>query len=615
MSKFNTKDAGEYYKLGVKLQNLGKLKDAEVIYRQALELKPDFAKAHLNLGNIVRRSGKLREAEASYRLAIKYKPDLFEAYNNLGLLLHQIGNLDESATIFGKAIIFNPDFFEAYNNLGNVLKKLGNLKEAEASYRQALELKPDFAKAHFNLGILVAGLGRLNEAVAIYRKVIKFKSDYYLAHYNLGFMLHEINNFDEAVTSYRQAIALKPDYFRAHNNLGVTLQSLGRIDEAKDSYQKAIELKPDYFEAHNNLGVTFRSLGRIDEAKDSYRQAIAINPEYSVAYRYLTQVKTFKKKDEEYSKMQELYLDKTIPDKDLCDINFALAKACEDMGDVAQAFKHYSEGNRLGKKLMRYDISQDIELFNQLKSGYAKLERNSLKSESNVNKLVPIVIVGMPRSGTTLVEQIISSHSQVTGAGELPFAARFGHLLARGLSETNTNTLLDFREKYLDHLYKYSNQNRLVTDKTPQNFRFLGLLVAAFPEIKIVHVKRDPSALCWANYKQYFATKSLGYSYSIDDIIKYHSLYENLMGFWEEKLENKIYNLNYELLTIEQESETRKLIKHLNLKWEKECLLPQNNKRVVTTASNIQIRKKVYKGSSKNWEKFKPFLKGAFDFI
>ena len=147
----------------------------------------------------------------------------------------------------------------------------------------------------------------------------------------------------------------------------------------------------------------------------------------------------------------------------------------------------------------------------------------------------------------------------------------------------------------------------------PQNFRYLGLLAATFPEAKIVHVKRNPAAICWANYKQYFASKNIGYSYAIDDVLSYHKLYENLMEFWAKRLSKRIYNLDYELLTVNQESETRQLIEYLGLGWDENCLSPQNNTRSVATASNLQVRQKVYQGSSEQWKKYQPFLNGAFD--
>jgi hypothetical protein len=201
----------------------------------------------------------------------------------------------------------------------------------------------------------------------------------------------------------------------------------------------------------------------------------------------------------------------------------------------------------------------------------------------------------------------------VTGAGELNFVAQFGGAIATGITEANNESLLKFRHKYLNKLRNVSNGNLIVTDKMPQNFLYIGLLSVAFPEAKIVHVKRNPAAVCWANYKQYFVSKNIGYCYAIDDVISYHKIYENLMEFWTSTLSKRIYNLDYEQLTFNQEAETRQLIEYLGLDWDENCLSPQNNTRSVTTASKLQIRKKVYQGSSEQWKKYQPFLKGAFD--
>ena len=227
--------------------------------------------------------------------------------------------------------------------------------------------------------------------------------------------------------------------------------------------------------------------------------------------------------------------------------------------------------------------------------------------------LTPIFIIGMPRSGTTLVEQIISSHSKITGLGELPFVSQFGYPIATGILKCSEESILNFRSNYLEKLKSLTNGNLLITDKMPQNFLYTGLIAASFPEAKILHAKRNPAAVCWANYKQWFRSKDLGYSYSIDDIIKYHRIYEDLMKFWNKLLKNRIYEINYEDLTVNHEVEIKKLIKHLGLAWEESCLYPEKNKRSVSTASNIQIRNKIFKGSSQKWKKYKPFLNGALD--
>ena len=324
-------------------------------------------------------------------------------------------------------------------------------------------------------------------------------------------------------------------------------------------------------------------------------------------------MKKFNAQDEQYSKMRELYLNEDISQEQRCQINFGLAKACEDLENFEQAYIHYGEGNVLRKKLLNYDINQDVELFQQIKANSSQVTQNSPEFEKSSMDLMPVFIVGMPRSGTTLVEQIVSSHSQVTGAGELNFAAQFGAAIAAGMTEANKDALLEFRHNYLNKMRSVSTGNLIVTDKMPQNFRYLGLLAAAFPEAKIVHVKRNPAAVCWANYKQYFVSKNIGYCYSIDDVISYHGMYEDLMDFWTSTLSERIYNLDYELLTTDQDSETRQLIEYLGVDWDENCLSPENNTRSVATASNLQVRQKVYQGSSEQWKKYQPFLNGAFD--
>ena len=285
----------------------------------------------------------------------------------------------------------------------------------------------------------------------------------------------------------------------------------------------------------------------------------------------------------------------------------------EDTGDMDKSFAFLTEGNILRKKLLNYSIDQDKSLFSKLKKTQPHLLKSSLEIKDSSPDPIPIFILGMPRSGTTLVEQIISSHSEVLGAGELNYVSRYGATLIGGSQNFNQITGSKFRNKYLSEVLKLSNGKQFVTDKTPQNFCFIPLICAAFPEAKIIHVERDPRATCWSNFKQYFAEKGLGYCYNVDDLVDYFSLYRDLMKLWQSEYGDKIYHLNYETLIEDQDSETRKLIKHLGLTWEEACLSPHKNKRSVRTASQQQVRKKIYKGSSEAWRKYEPYLNGAFD--
>jgi Flp pilus assembly protein TadD len=450
------------------------------------------------------QSGRFGEAEALATSITQQFPKHPFGWKVLGTVLKQTSRLNESLAPMQSAVMLSPQDAEAHNNLGVMLKEVGRLDEAEASYTQAIALKPDYAEAHYNLGNTAKELGRLDEAEESYRQAIDLKPDYAEAHYNLGVMFKELGRLDEAEVSYRQAIALKPDYAEAHNNLGVALQELGRLDEATASYRQAVDLKPDYAEAHNNLGATLQELGRLDEAEASYRQAIDLKPDLAEAHRNVATKKKFSSEDEQFFQMQALYRDPAISEEDRCHICFALAKASEDLQDCATAFQFYAEGNALRKKQLGYNKAQDKQFFEKLKASYPRITVHPFEPEIVAPKHAPIFIVGMPRAGTTLVEQIISSHTLVKGGGELPFISQFGSSLAVGQTAADGEALTTFRDQYLNALKQRSEGKAIVTDKMPQNFYFLGLIATALPEAKIIHVKRDPAAVCWANYTKYF---------------------------------------------------------------------------------------------------------------
>lgn len=505
----------------------------------------------------------------------------------------------------------NHDF--AWKILSIVLKKAGKISESLTASEKLVEITPQDALAHYNLGNTYRELTKFSKAEESYKKAISFKPDLFQAYYNLGIVSKNNYKLEEAEKYYRQAVHLNPNFAEACNNLGTVLDNLSKLDEAEIYYKKAIALKPDFAEAYNNLGTNLEQQGKLNEAQTMYEKAILINPGLTNAHRQLSLIKKFDNYDEHFQQMQKIYLDKNISSEQRCHINFALAKIYEDLENFKKSYQHFSEGNKIKKELLKYNIKNDIELFNQIKLNFQKIEQNTPKIFKNKNALTPIFIIGMPRSGTTLVEQIISSHSMVTGLGELPFVLQFGYPVTTGLLDSSEESLTKFRNDYLEKLESLRDKNLIITDKMPQNFLYVGLITACFPEAKILHVKRDPAAVCWANYKQWFKSENLGYSYSLEDIVEYYKLYNDLMEFWNKALKNKIYEVDYETLTINQESEIKKLIKYLELNWEESCLSPEKNERNVSTASNIQIRNKIFKGSSQKWKKYKPFLDGVLD--
>ena len=259
--------ATAHYNLGNLLDDFGRKEDAETEYREAIRIKPDYAEAHYNLGLLLNNVGRKEDAETEWREAIKIKPDDTEAHNNLGNLLKDLERYEDAETEYREAIRINHDYAAAHNNLGVLLNDVGRKEDAETEYREAIRIKPDYAEAHYNLGNLLDDLGRKEDAETEYREAIRIKPDYAGAHNNLGLLLKDLERYEDAETEYREAIRIKPDYTGAHNNLGLLLNNVGRKEDAETEYREAIRIKPDFAEAHANLGILFSETGKREEAK------------------------------------------------------------------------------------------------------------------------------------------------------------------------------------------------------------------------------------------------------------------------------------------------------------------------------------------------------------
>ena len=605
--------AEAYLNMGNVLKEQEELQEAIGAYNKALAIKTDYADAYLNLGNALRDQGKLEEAIAAYNKVLSVKPDYAEAYNNKGLIFKEQEKLEEAINAYNNALSIKPDYVEVHYNIGNVFRDQEKLQEAIEAYGNALSIKPDYADAYLSLGNALTEQGKLDQAIEAYSKALSIKPDYADAYLNMSVTLKEQGKLDEAIVASHEALSIKPDYVEAYLNMGATLEDQEKLDEAIEAYNKAISIKPDYADAHLNKGNVLKVQRTLDEAIEAYNKAISIKPDYADAHLNLSSIKKYAVNDEQFLQVQELYKSDGLSDHKRCKLSFTLAKMYEDVGNLDQAFSHLFVGNALRKKLLKYSFKQDADLFNRLKETQPYFLINSLEIKESLIKPKPIFILGMPRSGTSLVEQIISSHSKVAGAGELKLVEHLGKKLPLNPKSISIEAISEFRQRYLSELSKLSHGKHFVTDKMPHNFLFIPLICAAFPEAKIVHVQRNAAATCWSNYKQYFAVEGLGYCYDLKDVVSYYSLYSDLVEFWQAKYSDRIYNLNYEKLTKDQESETRELINILGLDWDKACLSPHKNKRRVRTASNQQVRQKVYKGSSEAWRKYEPYLGGAFD--
>ena len=383
----------------------------------------------------------------------------------------------------------------------------GEYQQALNNGSQLLEQFPKSINLYNIIGASSNRLGKLDEAIEAYKKLLSIKPDYAEAYYNMGNTLKEKEKLEEAIEAYNKALAIKPDYAEAIMNLGSALKDQGKLEEAIEAYNKALAIKPDYAEAYNNMGNTLKDLGKLEEAIEAYNKALAIKPDYVKAHRHLSDVTKYEPDNAQISDVEALLKRIDLSDPDRCRLFYTYAKMSEDIGDLRSAFDSYVAGGDLRKKLLGYEFTQDEHLFARIKQTAPKFNDIFLKSTEESIGHTPIFILGMPRSGTTLIEQIISSHSQVTGAGELDYTKQFGGALTVGHKPINSETVQVFRKSYLAELAKRAQGQAFVTDKMPQNFRYIALICAALPEAKIIHVQRNSKATCWSNFKHYFSSK------------------------------------------------------------------------------------------------------------
>tara|TARA_B100000795_G_scaffold46918_1_gene30861 strand:+ start:1931 stop:3592 length:1662 start_codon:yes stop_codon:yes gene_type:complete len=497
-----------------------------------------------------------------------------------------------------------------FNILGACYKSIGEIDGALKMFDNARKIKPDYAEAHFNAGVIYQELGQIHGAIDSYKKAIINKPKYPDAHNNLGIVYLDSQDLDNAIDHFEWAIAYKNEFSEAHNNLGSALQQKGNLGNALSSYKKSIKLKPDFPQAHNNLGILFQKLGNTNDALLSYEKAIAYDPSYAAAHHNLSALKTYSDNDEHITQMKSILSANDTSNSNQAKLCFALAKASEDLGNTDELFEFLNKGNRLRNNELNFSTDNyNIIIKSLFKKPLPSIKKSSYKS-SIIN---PIFIVGMPRSGTSLVEQIISHHPMVHGGGELKI---LNEILTEVIKDSDTEkinlseeAISSIGQQYLDTLSHLNVSENYITDKWPLNFRNIGFILSAFPDAKIIHLERDPVATCWSIYKHYFSGTGNAWAYNLDNIADFYSSYKDLMSFWHKLYPNKIYDLCYEDLTTSQEEETQKLLKYCELDWDQNCLNFHTNKRAVDTASAIQVRQKMYQGSSEVWKKYKTYLK------
>jgi len=591
----------------------GRLRDADRLYRQVLKSDPAQPVA-LNLsGVIAHQSGNNELAVDLIGKALVAQPDYDEAHNNLGLALQELGRNEEAAASFMKAVSFKPDYLNALYNLANVLRDLGRLNEAVTCLERVLVLKPDFLEAHKNLGNILIDLGKFEEAIVCFKNAVSRNADFAEAHYGLGVAFEKKGALEEAVERYQQALILRPDYADARNNLGTVYKELGNLDGAVDCYRAALLVKPDYARAHNNLGLVLEELGQLKEAADSFRSAITHDPDKGEPHRNLANVTKFSDYDADIQSMEDLYAHPDLSDEQRMHLAFGLGKAFEDLKEYEKAFEFLLTGNTLKRSTFEFSIRKLESEFKGLKTTFTKSLFKKFQ-KAGFSDEAPIFILGMPRSGTTLVEQILASHPSVYGAGELEilsnlikkeFGSIFAPEFAGDLKQGDAERFSEAGGQYIAEIRKLSANVPFITDKMPQNFQYIGLIKLILPQARVIHCCRDPRDNCLSILKNYFTADGHYYAYDLSELGQYYTLYRDLMAHWHHVLPGYLFDIQYEALVRDQEMMTRKLLEFCELEWDDACLSFHKTKRSVQTASSAQVRRPIYKSSVKLWERYK----------
>jgi len=600
--------------LGVLNAASNRLSEALLRYDNALRLKPNYAEAFNNKGNTLNELGKYEDALACFEDALRIMPDYAEAHNNLGNLYHKMGQLKKAEVCYEKSIELKPNYVEAYNNLGNACADLNQQTQALQYFTKALRIDPDFVQAYNNIGHTLRLLGRPADAITSFERALTRRPLYAEAYNGLGATLNDMGLHAKAVENIKKAIEIKPNLASAHSNLGNSLSDLGQHEQSIASYKRAIAIQPAFAEVHSNLGNSLCEFGRYDEAISCFDRALELKPDFAEAHNNLSRLKNYTSDDPQFKEMTKRIEIPNLPDHELMHLSFALGKAYEDLGDIDQAFFYLEKGNRLRKESFKYSIESEQFHFDHIKKLFNSANAAYIRKTTSLNvtdRVKPIFIVGMPRSGTTLTEQILASHSQVFGGGELETLGRLLNPVIKeaekfvGNSLTADN-LMRLRNEYLSELQTHNTNKFLITDKMPPNFKWIGFLLTVFDTVKIINVQRKPEASCWSMFKLQF--KGHPYTNDLIDIATYYNLYIGLMAFWRAEFPNQIYNLDYDLLTLNQEEETRRLLDYCDLNWEHGCLNFHENKRPVRTPSGKQVRQKMYQGSSEEWRKYEKHI-------
>ncbi|MHB1422927.1 MAG: tetratricopeptide repeat-containing sulfotransferase family protein [Gemmataceae bacterium] len=617
--------------LGLALLQSGKLPEAIEHFQMALRLRPTFAMAHNNLANALRTQGEETTAIEYFRKAVECDPGLAEAHSNLGQLLCERQQLPEALEHCQQAVQIRPNFAEAHSNLGNVLREMGRLDDARRHYVEALRLNPAIGMIYNNMAQLLQEEGHYDQAFAWYQQALARDQNTPRIYCNLASALSEKDRHDEAIAQYEIALRLDPNCAEAHNGLGFVYHEQGRDEEARKCYQTAISCKPDFAPAHCNLGTLLEELSDFEGAEKCFRAALSHDPNHTGALAQLATMLRSKLPDEDLASLRRLLEQPDMLDGKRAVLHFGMAQALDSRKEYAEAAEHLRLGNALSLEAWRkrgesYDPVKHAEFVSEMLATctpafFARVRGMGLDSER------PVFIVGLPRSGTTLIEQILASHSQVYGAGELRYAREDFESLPAVMANRRSQAPVDSEmgclanldreaiqtvaQRHLDRLHALDGTALRVVDKMPDNYMYVGMLAVLFPKAKFIHScrdLRDVAVSCWiTNFRQ------IRWANDHDQILSRFREYQRLMNHWRSTLPIKMLEVAYEDTVADLEGVARRLLSWCGLDWEPACLEFHQTERPVRTASVTQVRQPLYTRSVARWKNYEPALASLFE--
>lgn len=609
---------------GASLFRLKQFPESEKALTHAVRLMPEFAKAHEALADILLQTGRVDGAVQSLRSAVKHDPTSSRARQKLSELLALLGRGDEADESFRQLLNNDP----ARNALSRAieLSRNGENSKAETIYRDALRRDPDNVDAMRLMGVLCAKEERFNDAEAFFRRTVELAPDYWKAWINLGSAQNEQQKFDLAEQAYLHALELRPTSVHTLEKLGANCLNDGRLEQAISWLEKALAIDPAHCPSLLCLGHALKTVGRNQDAIDAYRRCASVKPDFGEVFWSLANLKTFRFQDSEVEEM-ERQLDRApatdAGEDSAISFCFALGKAFEDRASYRKAFEYYQRGNarkrlKVGYDPIEFQRTNDriIEVFTA--DFFAQHAGQGSADDS------PILIVGMPRSGSTLLEQILASHSLVEGTAELHYLLRLatetGLNRADGIKypecmlELEPHHIEGLGREYAENTMKHRTGARYFTDKMPNNFTAIGFLHTILPNAKVIDARRHPLDSCLGTFKQLFARGQV-FSYDFYDLAHYYTEYVRMMNHWHRVLPGKVLTVNYENVVADLETQVKRVAEHCGLAAEERMLRYHESKRAVKTASSEQVRQPIYADSVYLWRRFEDSLDELIDYL